>query len=124
MKDISTYMEFLKDRGIPLSGINPGSDEMALTDIDALLALQLLSDSQVAVLGGDILSVENHDLTYAYQLWGDEYLCLNWYCDRYDNESEEEYLQRSYLIAREGIAVASRTAETLSQKCYIVLVTG
>lgn len=123
MKSISTYIDFLKEKGKPLSEINPGSDEIALTVSDALQALELLRDSQAVILGGDILSEENNELTYAYQLWGDEYQYLNWYCDKKDNESREDYLQRSYVLAREGIANAHKTAEKLKKKCYIVLVT-
>jgi len=123
MKSISTYIDFLKEKGKPLSEINPGSDEIALTVSDALQALELLRDSRAVILGGDILSEENNELTYAYQLWGDEYQYLNWYCDKNDNESKEDYLQRSYVLAREGIANASKTAEKLKKKCYIVLVT-
>jgi len=60
MKSISTYLDFLKEKGRPLSEINPGSDEVALTVIDALQALELLRDNQTAILGGDILSEENN----------------------------------------------------------------
>lgn len=123
MKSISTYIDFIKEKGKPLSEINPGSDEIALTVSDALQALELLRDSQVAILGGDILSEENNELIYAYQLWGEEYQYLNWYCDKKDNESKENYLQRSYVLARECIANASKTAEKLKKKYYIVLVT-
>lgn len=122
MKSISTYFNFLKEKGKQLSEFYHGSDKMALTVSDALQSLELLQDNQVAILGGDIISEENNELIYAYQLWGDEYQYLNWYCDQYDNESREDYLQRSYILAREGIAIASKTAERLNQKCYIVFV--
>jgi len=123
MKSISTYLDFLKEKGRPLSEINPGSDEVALTVIDALQALELLRDNQTAILGGDILSEENNELIYAYQLWGEEYQYLNWFCDKNDNENKADYLQRSYVLAREGIANANKTAEQLKKKCYIVFVT-
>jgi hypothetical protein len=122
MKNISIYLNFLKEKGRPLSEINPGSDEIALTVNDALQALELLIDSQMAVLGGDILSEENNGLIYAYQLWGEEYQYLNWYCDKNDNESTEDYLQRSYMSAKEGITNANKTAEELKKKCYIIFV--
>lgn len=122
MKNISNYLDFLKEKGKPLSEINPGSDEIALTVSEALQALELLQDNQVAILGGDILSEENNELIYAYQLWGDRYQYLNWYCDQYDNESREDYMQRSYILAKEGISNANKTAERLNQKCYIVFV--
>jgi hypothetical protein len=123
MKSTSTYLDFLKEKGKPLSEINPGSDEIALMVNDALQALELLRDSQTAVLGGDILSEENNELIYAYQLWGEEYQYLNWYCDKNDNESKADYLQRSYILAREGITNANKTAEKLKKKCYITFVT-
>lgn len=123
MKSISTYLDFLKEKGKPLSEINPGSDEIALTVNDALQAFELLKDSQTAILGGDILSEDNNELIYAYQLWGEEYQYLNWYCDKNDNESRAHYLQRSYVLAQEGIVHANETAEKLKKKCYIVFVT-
>ncbi|PGH39588.1 MAG: hypothetical protein CRN43_08130 [Candidatus Nephrothrix sp. EaCA] len=123
MKNISMYLDFLKEKGKPLSEINPGSDEIALTVNNALQALELLIDSQTAILGGDILSEENNELAYAYQLWGEEYQYLNWHCDKNDNESKADYLQRSYVLAREAITNANKTAEKLKKKCYIVFVT-
>lgn len=123
MKSISAYLDFLKKKGKSLSEINPGSDEIALTVNDALQALELLKDSQTAILGADILSEdENGKLAYSIHVWGYEYNYLNWYCDKNDNESREEYLQRSYKLAKEGIANANRTAEQLKKKYYIVFV--
>lgn len=122
MKSISTYLNFLQKKGRPLSEINPGSDETALAVNDALQALDLLEHNQMTILGGDILSEENNELAYAYQVWGDEYQYLNWYCDRVDNESKDDYAKRSYVLARESIANANATAEKLKKKCYIVFV--
>ena len=123
MKPLSIYLNFIREKGRPLSEINPGSDEIALTVNDALCALDLLSASHVAVLGGDILSEKGDGkLIYAYQLWGSEYHCLNWYCDRIDNENQEDYVKRSYAIAKESIKTASDTAKRLNKKCYIVIV--
>lgn len=124
MKNISNYLNFLKEKGRPLSEINPGSDEIALTVSDALQALELLKDSQTAILGADILSEdENGKLAYAIHLWGYDYHYLNWYCDRNDNESKEAYLKRSCDIAKESITNANKIAEKLKRKCYIVFVT-
>lgn len=85
--------------------------------------MELLKNSQAIILGGDILSEENSELIYAYQLWGQEYHVLNWYCNRAENESEEDYLKRSYDLAKESIANANKTAEKFKKKCYIVFVT-
>src|SRR5690606_38029876 len=120
MHSISNYLKFISKKGRLLSEINPGSDEVALTVSDALQALELLKDSQTVILGGDILSEENSKLIYAYQLWGEEYICLNWYCDKADNESGAQYLQRSYEVAKAGIANANEVAERLKKKCLIV----
>jgi hypothetical protein len=120
---MNPYINFIKEKGKPLSDINPGSDELALAVSDALQALDLLRDSQTVVLGGDVLSEENNKLIYAYQLWGDEWQYLNWYCDRMDGEEKADYLQRSYELAREGIVNANKTAEQFKNKCYIVFVT-
>ncbi|MGC4059178.1 MAG: Imm40 family immunity protein [Chitinophagaceae bacterium] len=78
----NSYLSFVKLNGRQLSEINPGSDEIALGVDNALKALELLKENQIAVLGGDILTEENGELIYAYQLWGEEYQYLNWYCDQ------------------------------------------
>ncbi len=125
MKQISIYLNFIREKGRPLSEINPGSDEIALTVNDALYALDLLDGNQIAVLGGDILSEkENGELIYAYQLWGDgqEYHCLNWSCSKIDSENQEDYTKRSYVIAKESIKTANDIAKRLGKKCYIVIV--
>ncbi len=119
---MATYLDFLKEQGRHLSEINPGSDEIALTADDAFKALELLQNSQTAVLGGDILSEKNNELIYAYQVWGEEYQYLNWYCDKDEKESIESYLQRSHIVAKEGIANAIKIAEKFAMRCYIVFV--
>lgn len=122
MKSISTYLGFLKGKGRPLSEINPGSNEIALTVNDALEALELLTMSQTVILGGDILSEKKNSLSYAYQLWGEEYICLNWYCEKVDNETKEAYLKRSYETARESIMNAKKIADQLKKRCYVVFI--
>ncbi|NQD71519.1 hypothetical protein HP439_12370 [Sphingobacterium shayense] len=117
-----SYLNFIKEKGKPLSEINPGSDEITLAVDDALQTIELLKDNQIAILGGDILSEDSGELIYAYQLWGEEYQYLNWYCDRIENESEDNCLKRTYVLAKEGIANAHTTAEKLKKKCYIVFV--
>ena len=125
MKQISTYLNFVKEKGRPLSDINPGSNEFALTVNEALHALELLDGSLIAVLGGDILSQkENGELVYAYQFWGDrqEYHFLNWFCNKMDNEDQENFVRRSHRVARESIETASIIAKRLEKECYIVIV--
>ena len=118
----TSYLKLLREKGRPLSEINPGSDEMALTLEDALLALEKLKDSQTAILGGDVLTEESGRLIYAYQLWGDEYIYLNWYCERIPNEGQIDYSERSYFTAKESILNARKVSVNFNKKCYIVLV--
>jgi hypothetical protein len=123
MKSISNYFNFIREKGRSLSEINMGSDEIALVVDDALRALDLLNDNQIAVVGGDILSEkENGSLIYAYQLWGSEYHCLNWYCAKKDDESQEDYVKRSHMVAKKSIQTANDIAMRLSKKCCIVIV--
>ena len=123
IRSMLDYTNYVKEKGKSLSEINPGSDELALTVEDALKAINLLCEMQIAILGGDILSAkENGGLIYAYQLWGSEYHCLNWYCDKIDNESQEDYAKRSCKLAKESITIANDTAKRLGKKCYIVIV--
>jgi hypothetical protein len=123
MESTTNYFDFIKEKGRPLSEINPGSDEIALTIDNALNGLELLKTSHVEILGGDIFSEDNGELIYAYQLWGEEYHYLNWSCDRLNSESKDDYLKRSYDIAKQAIIKASKVAEKLNKKCYIVFVT-
>ena len=122
MVNRTKYLAFLQNKGRALSEINPGSDERALKVKDALHLLKLLMESQTAILGGDIISEENNELIYAYQLWGYEFQYLNWYCDQKPNEKREEFLERSFFLAKEGIHNANQVADKLNKECYIVLV--
>ena len=122
MKQISIYLNFIREKGRPLSEINPGSSEMALTVNETLQAIDLLKGSQIVIFGGDILTEENNKLIYAYQLWGDKYIYLNWYCEKTDTESQIDYANRSYNMAKERIQAAHEIAKHLKKKCLIVLV--
>lgn len=123
MKKKSNYLIFLEKKGISLSIINPGSEEKALLVEDSLQAINLLKDEKIAILGGDILSEINGKLIYAYQLWGSEYISLNWYCDEIPNENRDTYLNRSYEIAKKTIIEVNAIADNLNKKCYVALVT-
>jgi hypothetical protein len=119
----NSYKNFLKEKGRALSEINPGSQEYALNESDAFLALELLKKMKMAVLGADILTEdENGELCYFMHKWGYEYCYLNWDCDKNSNESEADYALRSVEIAKSGIHIASETAQKLRSKYYIVLV--
>nr|WP_310590546.1 hypothetical protein [Dyadobacter sp. CY323] len=95
---------------------------MALTVDDALDAVTLLQGTSTAIFGGDILTENNGNLIYAYQLWGEEYIYLNWYCDPLSGESKSAYSQRSHKMAIESIKLANDIAEHLKNKCLVVLV--
>ena len=122
MKSISTYAAYLKQNGKPLSETNPGSHEIALTGRNALFALDILKTDHEIILGGDILSEEDNQLVYAYQLWGQEYHDLSWYFTSNENESKEINAKRSNDLAVESVINACKVAETLRKECYIVLI--
>jgi hypothetical protein len=116
------FMSIIQQKGISLSGINPGSNGFALTVEDSLYIVELLKGSHYAILGGDILSEKSGKLIYAFQFWGREYHYLNWYCNKQSNETNMDYVQRSHQKAKEGINDANTVSFALDKKCYIVLV--
>lgn len=67
-----------------------GTNATAYPKDEALRVLAFLKQQHIAVLGGDVLRVENGVPTYTYE---------NWTCDRNDNETEKEYVERSYNAA-------------------------
>ena len=67
------YVQILRDSGLSLDALNPGSQEIALDRDAALKALRSLSGSEIPVLGGDVLKKEGVTLQYAY---------ANWHCSR------------------------------------------
>ncbi len=119
MTTLLDYLEFLKLKGKPLSEINPGSNEFALSVNDVLEAIEILKENEVLILGGDILSINNFgELIYAYQIWGDgqEYHYLNWSCKRNDSP------QKSYEIAKKAIKEADKVSNKLGKDCLVVIV--
>jgi hypothetical protein len=122
MTKLSEYYNFIQEKGKSLSEINPGSKEFALEVDDAMQAIELIKESQMPILGGDILSSKSGTLIYAYQSWGPQYHCLNWYCEKIEGESKMDFCIRSYYFAKEAIDIASKTAKRLGKKCYITLV--
>jgi len=122
MTKISHYFDFVRLKGRPLAEINPGSNELALKVNDAFEAIEILKGNEQPILGGDILSDYLDTLGYAYQIWGSEYHCLNWYCKKIDKESQNAYCLRSYKIAEESINNAIEVAKKLGKSCYIVFV--
>jgi hypothetical protein len=84
----------LHSEGRPLAEINPGSEELALKPAAALRAIELLAGTDVAILGGDVVSEASGKLRYTYQ---------NWYCERLPAESVEAFADRSHSVARQFI---------------------
>lgn len=122
MNKIKEYFSFTKQKGKSVSEINPGSSEVALNVKDALFAIELVKNADTPILGGDVLSEYQGKLIYAYEYWGNQYIYLNWYCDKINNESQNEYCNRSYNIAKEAITAAKEVANKLEKECFIVLV--
>ncbi|MEP3244603.1 MAG: Imm40 family immunity protein [Sneathiella sp.] len=70
------YEEFLKKYGTPRTDAEGG--EVALKKPDAIKALDLLKNTDIGILGGDV-----------YELEGDGYFQPaydNWYCDKNSDE--------------------------------------
>lgn len=121
----SNFSDFIEGKGRPLSEINPGSEEFALNLDDAEKGIEMLRLSDSVIFGGDILSLDaDNILIYAYQKWGSEYHFLNWSCEKERGESEFNYRQKSYRIAKESIDKARMISELLGETCYVVLVVG
>ena len=106
----SKYLEFLKDNGTPMSSINPGSDEYALSPPDALKAICLLEKSHVAICGGDVLEEKSGKLEYSYE---------NWYCDQKNGENPLDYVVRS---RKESTEFINKLAAQKNPYAYVVLV--
>jgi len=104
------FVRFISSEGRKLSEINPGSDEVALVPSKAMEALKLLEGSQVAVLGGDVLSDSSGKLVYNYE---------NWYCEQLPGESPLDFVQRSQSVAYDFIAGLVRRNDP---NLFIVLV--
>jgi hypothetical protein len=110
MNPISEYLNFIREKGRPLSEINPGSSEIALTVDHAIRAIELLRGTQSAILGGDVLSDESGTLAYTYE---------NWYSEKLEGESQADYSNKSYDIARNYI---NEVVKRHGKNRYIVLV--
>ena len=122
MNDESTYYNYLKSHGRSLEEINPGSNEFALSIGDSLNAIEILRAASISIKGGDVLTEREGKLAYVYQILGDKYHYLNWYCEKKEAESEMGYVMSSYLKSREAIEHANMVTQTNGIKCFIVIV--
>ncbi len=66
------YNKFIKQFGISISAIGEG--ELALTKKNAIIAVNLLSDSNVVIFGGDVYELKQNG--YLYPTYD------NWYCNK------------------------------------------
>ena len=80
-----SYEELLQIKGKPLKEL--GVAGSALVKGDALAAIDVLKGSQVAILGGDVLTFSGGKLSYAK---------ANWYTNRKTNEQLNDFLARSW----------------------------
>jgi len=94
MSGLNKFLHFITVAGRKLSEINLGSDEVALKPFMAIEALDLLSGTNIAVLGGDVLSDASGRLACTYD---------NFYCNKLLNVNCMEFARRSHAIARESI---------------------
>ena len=88
---------------------------------DASILLKFESIVIRSYSGGDILSIKSGKLIYAYQLWGSEYHCLNWFSDKLEEENQADYVVRSYENAKEAINKAIEISQKMAKDCFIVL---
>jgi hypothetical protein len=119
---MNRYSNLLEKKGISLATVNSGSRELAFEGGDALEAIEILKTEETPILGGDVLSKDSEGLGYAYQIWGAKYHSLNWYCDKFPDESTKEYIERSIALAYESIQNAVSVAKKLDKECFFVLV--
>jgi hypothetical protein len=122
MYDATEYYDLLEEVGRPLSAINPGSNERALPCAMALGGIEILSNLEIPILGGDILTEQSGELMYAAQSWGSKYVSLDWYCKRQNGEDLLDYIRRSHSLAISSIRHANEIALDFKQKCFVVLV--
>lgn len=116
------YLHFIKEVGFSMSNLYGKASIFALTVENALYAIVLLKDSQLPIIGGDIVSKDKKgNFFYAYQLWNEGYHYLNWCCDKKNEEKYEDYIDRSYKIAIQTIIEANNIATLLKKQCYVVL---
>ena len=88
------FARFLQAEGKSVAEINPGSEERALRPEVALKAIALLAGTDVAILGGDVLSEVSGKLEYTHE---------NWYREPLLGESAPAFVDRSRSVARHFI---------------------
>src|SRR5690606_21517807 len=95
--------------GVPRTDAEGG--ELALTKADALKAIELLSDSGIGILGGDVYEVESDGYfrpTYD-----------NWYCNK-DDFPPSDFAKKSLKKASQYIE-SYRESENISIRYVLVI---
>lgn len=119
---MNDYQKYIKLNGISLNNTNHGSNEVALVADKAIKAIELIKKENTPILGGDILTYNNGSILYAYLVWGSQYHCLNWYCNKTEKESKIRYAERSYGIAKRAIKESIKIAKILDEDCLITFI--
>jgi hypothetical protein len=78
------YVQFLESHGISLASL--GLRELALKRNDALLAVEILAQSRVPILGGDVYFARDSQIEPAY---------ANWFTERLSSDTLDSYVDRS-----------------------------
>lgn len=90
--DVDQFKIFSESHGISLEEL--GVHDSAFTRIDALSAIILLQNSDLAILGGDVYARADSMIKPTYD---------NWYCDPNPDEQNNNYLIRTLRTASEYI---------------------
>ena len=91
MNVLNQIDELLK-KGYPLQGI--GINNWAFSNKDVMEILNRFEELKVSILGGDVYVLTNNIVQPNYD---------NWYCNKFSNETDLEFLKRSIKIAKDYI---------------------
>ncbi len=117
------FLNFIKENGKPVSEVDPGSDEFALTSDDALHAIELLKEGAAPIIGGEAFVQGPEKIEHAYKVLGDQYHTLDWSSDpKEDSETDEGYANRTYEVAKGAIAIAIQAGKNYNQEMLIGLI--
>lgn len=86
------FRQFVRKHSVPVS--DQSGSERALSKINTLRALELLIDSDTAVLGGDVYRMDRDRMRPTYD---------NWYTERAEGESIIDFAVRSRRAAEEYV---------------------
>ncbi len=93
MISLETYEQILASKGVSLGKL--GLQDVALRRADALRVIQLLRDSLVPILGGDVYLERTGGIDVGY---------ANWHVDRQNGEDPDEFVTRSCIRAERYVA--------------------